>query len=251
MRVPYVVLSLRTYEDTVPWSFGRRLLEILCAYPQLRPERVGSLDIDMDPFKSIEAMEQLWARRVLLEIQGQKKESLENHWWERKWAAKSELFFSHTFTNVKNEKLMGSLILRSQYHKSIDWRNLFIQLCTLMKPRIGMLHIFTDDERSMGRGNQKFPMGHFDTLERSGPCDFGWFYAGGNNYYNKNYYDEIMGANLVDTDIMRVDHGGYATLEIAKGEDELFNDFEAFAARRELLKERLPIIAPEEPKLIP
>ena len=123
------MLSLRTYEDTVPWSFGRRLLDILCAYPKLQPERVGSLDIDMEPFGSIENMEERWARRVLLEFQGHKRESLETHWWERKRVTKSTVFFSHTRTNMKNQRQMGSFILKAHYHKSVDWHVLFDELC--------------------------------------------------------------------------------------------------------------------------
>ena len=242
MKIPYVVISLATYEDTIPWSFGQRLLELLCSYPKLQPERIGYWDIDMEPFGSVDDMESRWVRRTINEYQGKKIEGLESHWWERKRVARSTVYFSHTFTNMKSTQMLGILNLHAHYHKSVDWRELFDNLCVLMKPKNGMLHIFTDDERPMGRGNQKFPMGSFDSPTRSGPYDFGWMYVSGHNCY-----DEVMAADLEGTDIIRVDHGSYATLQIAKGEDELFNDFKTFAARRELLKERLPIIISEEP----
>lgn len=240
MKREYVIISLITHEDTTDWKFGRRLFEILCAYPKLQPEWVGEMGLNMQPFGSIEAMEPRWAATTELEINGVVRHPLNYHWWERRKLCKTSFSFRHPHTNMKNTWSPGIFKIDAQYHKSVDWREVFDRICALMKPKIGMLHIFTKDERPMGKGNQNFPFGTLWSLDGYHPYDFGWMYAGGHECYA-----DVMNADLSGTDIIREDFGLYATLQVAKGEDELFNDFSSFAARREELKKRLPIVASE------
>lgn len=238
IKPPYIIISLRTREETTAWSFGQRMFHILWGQNKsIEPQRVAHWDDESWAFESCEALKDKWYVPQLVEVNGSMFKHQEQLIWTKKRNIQQKCRFAHTFQNQKGSISSGLLQAEFAYHEDVDWHLMFTELCHLFQPQLGMLHLFTEDDCPPERRHRYFQNGQFGAVYRPHVPGFGWMFAAGHEFYDRSMKPEVS-----DIDIERIDHGSYCTLQIAKGVEELVTDFDGFAHRRKLLMERLPII---------
>ena len=240
-RPDNIVISIRTTIETDTISLGKNLLEIFCARSLLRPEIIGHHDQDNWAFMTPNAISNHWTKQHDIDVYGKTISAVMSQFWKRKSAPEYTCYFKHSCTSIYGNWIAADFKVYCEYNDAVDYQNFFEDLCTLLKPQLGMLHLFTDNEPFQTAKGQFFHRGIFGTPEgEAGPRGFGWMFAAGNDFYERT-----MEPIVDDIGVVRKDYSDYCTLQIAQDDNEIINDFGAFSQRRQKLIERLPMIIPD------
>lgn len=237
IRPPYIQISLRTKVNMRERAFGEALADILwSSEPRYFPTRIG-LDFKKEtPCENQDDFLKKWCvlkTSINNDVEYEFPKTLH---WKNKNSLKFDGSFSHKFIATTGNEVPGSLMATFSYRERIDWKSMFLALCNLMKPQLGMLHLFTTTNCPPNQREATFQTGHFHGLSKPVVPGLGWMFAAG-----EEFYESTMGAELKDLDVKRVDYGAYCILEIAKGADEILNNLPTFQARRDSLLNIFPI----------
>lgn len=237
MRPPYIQISLRTKLNMRERVFGEKLADILWASePRYTPTRL-ELDFEKSiPCESEDIFLENWCVLKTRIYDGIEYEFPKKLHWKNKSTLKFDGSFVHKFKATTGNEVPGGVMATFAYRERINWKAMFLSLCELMQPQLGMLHLFTADNCSPDIREALFQSGHFHGLSNPKVPGLGWMFAAG-----EEFYEPIMSMNLEGLDVKRNDFGAYSTLEIAKGADEVLHDLHKFQVRRECLKEVFPI----------
>lgn len=147
MTKPYIILSLVTSIDTSSWNFGCRFLSALLLFDgKLTPEFVSNVEPIKTPFVSVDETEEFWAPTVVVRGPHGRTEAKSSFLWRRLRSVKHDGHVMHTSINKMGKKALGSIIVRAQVNREIEWLSVFRDLCMVVQPKFGMLHLFTEQE---------------------------------------------------------------------------------------------------------
>ena len=221
-------------------SFGKLLADILWS----SEDRYAPTHVELDFEKAVSCENQddfleKWCVLKTRTIEGIEYEFPKKLHWKNMNSFKCDGSFVHKFTATNGNEACGSLMITFAYLDKIDWKTIFLSLCELMQPQLGMLHLFTPENCPPDCREAKFQTGHFHSLFEPVVPGLGWIFAAG-----EEFYERIMSTNIDRLNLDRIDYGTYATLEIAKSAGEILNDLQSFQARRDSLAEdfAIPIV---------
>ncbi|MCP1646625.1 hypothetical protein J2T41_006284 [Pseudomonas citronellolis] len=225
-------ISAVTNLDTTSWRVG---YDILSAFSdgdsRLIPESLYQWENKISDFNSVSACEPYWAQVAVMQAQGLKMDFPMGLRWKRKKVVKYDAEINHTHRNIKGDVVEGSLVVEAQYHRKVEWLDVFRNVCSAMRPRYALMHIFSQDEISsvkVGSLESCFSSG---VLYQGKIPDIGWAIFCG---------DDLAG--LVDS--FRISVAGFSVEELGNGflirvtEDlqDVVEDFSLFSRRRAELK---------------
>ncbi len=236
-------ISLVTNIETVDWSFGRQVLEVICATdPRLVPENFDNDEKITTAFDGIDACERLWAPEVIMDAGSYGR--VITRWdamWKRKATVKSRGHMCHTLVNQRGERKPGRLTVDAESHRKIDWLRLFRQLCEISDPIFGTLHLITEVEASVGAfGLDENALVAADqflsgppaiVLDRAGIPNLAWA-----TFFGAQYASEL--------DVTKLRANGYQVEEVGRGylivlTSDIFDvadNFSKFSERRSEFK---------------
>jgi len=237
MRPPYIQMSLRTKLNMRDRAFGESLADILWASePRYAPTRIG-LDFEKEiNIDGRDAFLEKWCVLRHSTYDGVDYSFPKKLHWKNKSSLKSNGSFVHKFTATTGEEVPGGLMVTFSYRERIDWKTMFLALCEIMQPQLGMLHLFTAENCPPNKREALFQSGHFRGLSDPTIPGLGWMFAAG-----EEFYEQTMRTHVEGLDVGLIDYGAYCMLEIAKGADEISQDLKSFQARRDRLLEVFPI----------
>jgi len=218
---PYIEIHLRTFEDTISDSFGRKLFQILWGDEDLLiPEKFGPNTRGKKVYSNLDNLMTFWPHHV-----GS---------WKRTRKLKSFGFITHR-EQTQGGLNPGAFVFHSQYFSEVNWKTKFEALCSLFKPQLGMMHLYTDFECLPENSTLDFREANFGALWSPSVPGLGWMFAAGEKYYKPTKTIDLDGA-----DVHISDFGSYLTIQIAKFEDEIIEDYYTYKTRRDNLIRRFP-----------
>ncbi|MFV8628698.1 hypothetical protein ACNRDB_04290 [Ralstonia pseudosolanacearum] len=246
MGKPRIRISLVTNIETVEWSFGRQVLEVLCGIDhRLVPENFDNDEKITTAFEGIDACEKFWAPEVIMDAGPYGRTA--TRWdamWKRKATVKSRGHMHHTLVNQRGEHKPGRLTIDADSHRKIDWPKLFHQLCKISDPIFGTLHLITDVEASPGAfgldeaaliAADEFLRGPSGiALEREGLPNLAWA-----TFLGGQYASEIDVVKLHANEYQVEKIGGGCLVTLTSSLFDVADIFPQFSLRRARLKKLL------------
>jgi hypothetical protein len=150
-KKPYIVMAIRTHQDTSSWSVGRQLLDAqIAAHPLLMPHYVSNdADNCREPLTDGAKAEQLWNAQHPVAGHGNDVVLRQNDFaWKRRKRIACLGYVYHGFVNLRGHRIPTSLNLTADPHPEVDWLALFKQWCGICPPQLAMLHHFTPTEQA-------------------------------------------------------------------------------------------------------
>lgn len=219
--LPYIEISIRTFEDTRSESFGQKMSQILWEDDDLLvPQKFGPNTRGKRSFSNTDNFMSHWPHDVGT--------------WKRNKKLKNFGFVTHT-EQTQGGINPGAFSLHSQYSNVIDWKMKFEKLCSLFNPQLGMMHLYTEFECLPENSTYDFREANLGALWKPSVPGLGWMFAAG-----ERFYKPTIAIDLGNADVQRNDLGNYLTIQIAKSADEIIEDFHTYQNRRDNLISRFP-----------
>ncbi|WP_343575836.1 hypothetical protein [Pseudomonas sp.] len=234
---PYIQISIRTKIETIDWDFGSQLLESLYLNDGLLAPELISHNVDKvdGPFKGRSQAEVFWAEKTSIRANGSLSDFFLDFAWRRKRSVKSSGNVVHTFRNVRNQIVPGSVRLNSGYSEKVEWYQLFKVWCEIFPPQIGMLHYFTEPELGAHEIHGSFQIGSFKAALRPEVSNAGWAMFYGNEFSEKVDAERIASAGFPIEKI-----GDGYLVRVTSDIQDVVADFRVFEQRRAELKSLFP-----------
>ncbi|MEG3150849.1 hypothetical protein U1769_13215 [Sphingomonas sp. ZT3P38] len=236
MGKPSVLTSIETTSATTEKCFGRDFMHTLIGQDsRLEPELVSTSERFKDPFISLDHfIEEWWAMPIKTHFDGRVTgERFGGPLWKRKSPLASRGMINHGSINSRGQKIPSILWFESRWDKRIDFFTLFRNWISVSKPEIGMLHVFTDEEKGSlcSDAGSSFKAGSFGGPAKPGIPNIGWAMAYGGEYLTEVNVENIKAAGFpIDR------HGDTMIVRVTENLDDVVNDFRLFATRRAELK---------------
>jgi len=236
-KPPYIQISIRTKLNMRDREVGRRLVDVLWGKePRYTPTKI-SLDFEKSiTCENLEFFLDHWFLTKDRKYHGVDYQFPKKLWWKNKGALRCDGSFIHQFKATSGKEVPGSLLITFAFLDRIDWKEMFLSLCDMMQPQLGMMHLFSSENCPPSKRESDFQTGNFSGLSDPKIPGLGWMFAAGNEYY-----DPISKFDVQGLGVKRLDRGTFCTLEIAKSADEILVDLESFERRRSRLLEVFPL----------
>lgn len=233
----YIQISIRTKVETIDWDFGCQLLESLSLDDGLLAPEFISHNVDKvkEPFEGRPQAETFWAEKTSIRANGSLSDFFLDFAWRRGRLVKSSGNVVHTFRNIRNQIVPGSIRLNSVYSERVDWYRLFKVWCEIFPPQIGMLHYFTEPELGQHEAHNSFQIGSFKAALKPEISNAGWAMFYGNEFAEKVDADRIANAGFPIEKI-----GDGYLVRVTENIQDIVSDFQLFAQRRAELKSFFP-----------
>jgi hypothetical protein len=233
MTKPEILISLRTQERIIEHTYGRSIIGFLMTdFPELAPEWLSLDESYKNPFLNLEHFVENWWAVPRQSYNGY-DDQFEGCLWKRKSRVKSFGDISHGGKDISGQYSPSYITFRCLWDTNIDFHELFKRWVELLPVDIGMLHVFTDNERPENPSSDmySFQSGTFGGPARPGIPDIAWAMA----------YSTDSG---IDVNISGLENAGYRVetcgdTHIVYVTDQLSNvisEFENFAYRRMEMK---------------
>ena len=238
---PYLLISAIPDGETVGWGRGQALLNALVnADARLMPEKVGVTEPLRFQVSSINDCESFWA--VAEDpASGGVEGNADSFMWKRTRAIKSSGLMIHKHRSKSGRTRPGRFIFRANFDKRCDWKSLFIEVCSILRPKYATLHYFGEFEQDTKNYRQVDLESYgyndhvnglpFVSLAKRGLANISW----------ANYFGPDM-VNVVPEEIVR--SAGFPIRDLVDGKLVLVSEqihdvvdrFPEFSRRRAELK---------------
>ncbi|WP_330208193.1 hypothetical protein [Pseudomonas sp. Z13] len=229
-------ISAITSIDTSDWVVGKKVLSVFSENDsRLIPESLFQWENRISDFESIPACEPYWAQLATMQAQGSKIEFPIGLRWKRKKVVKYDAEISHTHIDLKGERINGSLRMQAQFHKKIDWLNVFRELCLAMKPSYAFMHFFSECEVVGVKSGT--PESYFSSgiVHRGTIPNLGWAVFYGDEFAEAVDAERIAAAGFPIEKI-----GSGYLVRITEHLQDVVSNFSLFSKRRAELKTLFP-----------
>lgn len=229
----YIQMSIRTRIETADWAIGERLVESLgLSGKWLLPEQIShNADKFSGELISSGSIEDCWASKQAIEINGVQLVFCRDFAWKRKRSIKSVGSVVHTFKDIKGQVVPGSISLRASYSDEIEWDLIFKRWCEIFRPQLGMLHVFTAPELRPDEVNGSFQIGSFNSALYPEIPNVGWAM-----FYGDEFSREVDCARMGSTGFSAESMMGGYLVKVTGEIGDVVGDFALFSRRRAELK---------------
>lgn len=229
-------MSVITSIDTTDWRVGEKVLSVFSeSNSKIIPESLFQWENRVSDFESVPACEPYWSQLATMQAQGATIEFPIGLRWKRKSIVKYDAEISHTHRNIKGERTDGSLSIQAQFHKKVEWLDVFRGLCLAMKPSYALLHFFSECELvgvKSGTPESYFVSGivHGGTIP-----NVGWAV-----FYGDEFAEAVDGERIAAAGfpIEKIDNG--YLVRVTEHFQDVVRNFPLFSKRRAELKALFP-----------
>ncbi|ENW94589.1 hypothetical protein [Acinetobacter sp. NIPH 298] len=250
---PFIQIRIRSKVDTFEWrDYGWPFIESLVNTSKgwLSPEHISTNpERFKQKFESVEACEDNWAGLGQIHIDGKKVSEFHNDFaWRRKNKLKGKGWVTHKMINQLHQLIPAEIDFKVDYHKEINWFELFRHWCGLFSPQLAMLHFFTEHECKGVKQLSLNQLGSFGALIKPQISKIGW-----GMYYGDEFAKEV--------DVVKLQQAGFHVEQWPNGYlvtvtdclNDVEDDFKTFSHRQSEMRNlfRDEIFATErEPEVI-
>lgn len=238
---PYIFISIISKVDSTDWQFGEQILKTLeQADSRLLPEKVGNFEPLRATTKSVDDCRAYWANFYNSSTPGLEKNS-DDFIWKRTKSIKSSGQMLHKRRSLNGSVKAARLVFRSAADRKVAWPELFKNLCRILDPKYGTLHLVTDIEDVDGAFGEEADASYATNdflngvppfrLDEQGPANICW-----GNYFGPEFSDELSNNGNIESVFQceSIQQGNFAFVT-----DNIFDvsdNFEYFSNQREKLK---------------
>lgn len=239
MSKPKVLISIKTFQETGAKACGRAFVEALAAADhRLLPEQVKAMSDDWSAYEEEDSfIEKWWAISAELRVDGQwNADFVVGPDWRRKSSIASRGEVKHTGRTNRGSPIPGSIWFESRWDSKANFDRLFEMWSGAFKPEFGILHVFTDLERSKpaSEAERQFELG-MGGGAKDGLPNLAWATILGARY--RNDFDHVgardAGFKVVETD-------SFVLVRVTNTPSEIVENFDYFTKRRRALKSYFP-----------
>ncbi len=230
--------------NTIPWEIGSSVLELLLeSDPRLMPQKIGNSEPLKISVSEVSDCAPYWAPPM-----DPSNFVAGNAWdvmWKRSKKIQSSGHVLHQFRNRAGEVRPTWFIFRADPERSVPWKRLFEQLCSLLQPTYGTLHILGDIEQNSRRFKpEEVSSFGFDdqmtglpptNLERKGLANLACSNFFGSQFESLVSFPEIEKEGFPVKPL----NDGYL-VDISTDLFSVLDDFPEFSKRRAALKQIFP-----------
>ena len=231
---PYIKISIRTKIETIDWAVGEKFIDSLGLEDGLLIPELISHNVDRfrDPFVGKALCKEVWASKILLRADdGFSSDYFQDFAWKRRRSIVSKGDVSHTFKNIRDQVVPGSISFYAAFSDKVNWHRIFKTWCEIFPPQLGMLHVFAGPELAPSAKYDSFQIGSFNALLKPEVPNIGWAMV-----YGDEFAQEVNVRRIVEAGFAIENIGNGYLVRVTDSINDVVADFWQFSRRRAELK---------------
>lgn len=231
-----VLISFERDQDMTDRDIGRRIITTLInSDSRLTPELVSSGEEKCtDAYENLDDfLNKWWAVEVKMYLNGiLSGERYQGPFWRRKSNIKYYASVTHGLITRKGERTPSQLLLRLNWNKTVDYLKLFREFASILKPRIAMLHLFSENENiQISVKDRLFYSGAFGPRNNPIIPNVAWAMLFGKSDFHDINFDKIKAKGIIVEE-----YDTYYITRISENLHDILDEFNEFRIKREEFK---------------